>query len=98
MPQDIAMTGEISLNGKVLAIGGVKEKTMSATREGVKRLIFPKANQKDITELPDYIKDGIEFHFVDEYPEVFKVLFPDVDIKFDSKEPDLKQINKELKQ
>ena len=49
------MTGEISLNGKVLAIGGVKEKTMAATREGIRKLIFPKANEKDVNELPDYI-------------------------------------------
>lgn len=52
VPQDIAMTGELSLNGKVLAIGGVKEKTMSASREGIKKLIFPKANEKDVGELP----------------------------------------------
>ena len=61
------MTGEISLNGKVLAIGGVKEKTMAATREGVKRIIFPKANQKDVERLPDYIKEGLEFQFAEEY-------------------------------
>ena len=72
------MTGEISLNGKVLAIGGVKEKTMSASREGVKKLIFPKANEKDISQLPEYVKEGIEFYFVEEYPDVFRVLFPDV--------------------
>lgn len=72
---------------------------MSATREGIKKLIFPKANQKDIAELPDYIKDGIEFHFVDEYPEVFKILFPQIEVKVDTdKEPDLKEINMEIKQ
>jgi ATP-dependent Lon protease len=74
------MTGEISLNGKILAIGGVKEKTMAAGREGVKKLIFPKANEKDIGELPDYIKEGISFFFVEDYPDVFKILFPDVQI------------------
>ena len=70
------MTGEISLNGKVLPIGGVKEKTMAAGREGVNTLIFPKANEKDINKLPDYIKDGITFHFVEEYEEVYKICFP----------------------
>ena len=56
---NIAMTGEISLNGKVLAIGGVKEKTMAATREGINKLIFPKGNEKDVEKLEDYIKEGI---------------------------------------
>ena len=74
------MTGEISLNGKVLAIGGVKEKTMAATREGIRRLIFPKANEKDVTELPEYIREGITFYFVEEYADVFKILFPDTKI------------------
>jgi len=80
VPQDIAMTGEISLNGKVLAIGGVKEKTMAAAREGVKKLIFPKSNEKDVKDLPDYIKEGITFFFVEDYSDVFKILFPDVKI------------------
>lgn len=71
------MTGEISLNGKVLAIGGVKEKTMAAAREGIKKLIFPKANEKDVHELPGYIKEGLEFHFVEDYTDVFKILFPE---------------------
>ena len=53
------MTGEISLNGKVLKIGGVKEKTMAASREGLKTLIFPASNRKDVERLPDYIKEGI---------------------------------------
>ena len=74
---DFAMTGEISLNGKVLPIGGVKEKTMAAAREGVTNLIFPKKNQRDVERLPEYIKEGLNFYFVEEYPEVFKILFPD---------------------
>lgn len=69
------MTGEISLNGKVLAIGGVKEKTMAATREGIKILIFPKANQRDVERLPDFIKEGIKFYFVEEYKEVYDIVF-----------------------
>jgi ATP-dependent Lon protease len=73
--QNIGMTGEISLNGKVLPIGGVKEKTMAATREGVNRLIFPKANKRDIDKLPAKIRDGVQFHFVDDYKEVFEIIF-----------------------
>jgi Lon-like ATP-dependent protease len=75
--EGVGMTGEISLNGKVLKIGGVKEKTMAASREGLKRLIFPAANRKDVERLPEYIKNGIEFHFVDEYIELFKIVYPD---------------------
>ena len=53
---DVAMTGEISLNGKVLKIGGVKEKTMAAAREGLKVLIFPNENRKDVERLPENVK------------------------------------------
>lgn len=72
---DLAMTGEVSLNGKVLAIGGVKEKTMAARRTGCKVLIFPKANKKDFDELPAYLKEGLEVHFASDYSDVFAVAF-----------------------
>jgi ATP-dependent Lon protease len=76
------MTGEISLTGKVLPIGGVKEKTMSAVREGVKELIFPYGNKKDVEELPGYVKKGVDkFHFAKEYRDVFEVLFPGCELK-----------------
>lgn len=75
--KNTGMTGEISLNGKVLPIGGVKEKTMAAAREGVNNLIFPKANQKDIQKLPDYIKEGMTFHFVEDYKDVFDIVLAD---------------------
>lgn len=72
------MTGEISLNGKVLKIGGVKEKTMAAVREGLTTLIFPRANKKDVERLPDYIKENVKFHFVETYDEVFRIAYPNV--------------------
>ena len=72
------MTGEISLNGKVLKIGGVKEKTMAAAREGLTTLIFPKANQKDVERLPDNIKGNIKFHFVESFDEVFRISYPNI--------------------
>lgn len=72
------MTGEISLNGKVLPIGGVKEKIMAASREGVNHLIFPKNNENDIKKLPMNIKEGVTFYFVEEYTEVFSIVFPDL--------------------
>ncbi len=73
--QGFGMTGELTLTGKVLAIGGVKEKTIGAKRVGVKKLIFPLANQKDFEELPDYIKKGIKAHFVDYFDDVLKIVF-----------------------
>jgi ATP-dependent Lon protease len=74
--QDLGMTGELTLTGKVLPIGGVKEKLIAARRSGVKTLIFPKENKRDFDELPAYIRKGLEVHFVDHYDEVFRVAFP----------------------
>ncbi len=73
---DLGMTGELTLTGKVLPIGGVKEKLIAAKRSGAKVLIFPKENQRDYDELPSYIKKGIKMHFVKHYDEVFRVAFP----------------------
>lgn len=76
VPANIGMTGEVSLTGKVLPIGGVKEKTMGAVREGITELIFPEENRKDVDDLPDYIKKDVKkFHFAREYTDVFRVLF-----------------------
>jgi ATP-dependent Lon protease len=68
--RDIAMTGEITLRGKVLAIGGLKEKLLAALRAGIFEVILPRANDKDIAELPDNIKNSIKLHFVDSMDEV----------------------------
>jgi ATP-dependent Lon protease len=68
--RDIAMTGEITLRGKVLAIGGLKEKLLAALRAGIFETILPRANEKDIAELPDNIKNAMKLHFVDSMDEV----------------------------
>ncbi|MEO0338851.1 MAG: endopeptidase La [Bacteroidota bacterium] len=70
---DLGMTGELTLTGKVLPIGGVKEKTLGAKRVGISTLIFPADNQSDWEELPGYIKEGIEAHFVDYFDDVLSV-------------------------
>jgi ATP-dependent Lon protease len=64
------MTGEITLRGKVLPIGGLKEKLLAALRAGIFETILPKANEKDVAELPDNIKNSMKLHFVDSMDEV----------------------------
>ncbi len=74
--EDLGMTGEVTLTGKVLPIGGVKEKFIAGKRSGLKALIFPQENQRDYDELPAYIKKGMKVFFVSHYDEVFRVAFP----------------------
>ncbi|MBY0530123.1 MAG: endopeptidase La [Rhabdochlamydiaceae bacterium] len=74
--ENLGMTGELTLTGKVLPIGGLKEKLIAAKRSGANVLIFPKDNQRDYDELPSHIKKGIKVHFVTHYDEVFHVAFP----------------------
>ncbi|MDD5676649.1 MAG: endopeptidase La [Kiritimatiellae bacterium] len=70
-----AMTGELSLTGLVMAIGGVKEKTIAAKRANVRNLIFPKENQRDFNELPAYIRRGLRPHFVTTFADVARLCF-----------------------
>jgi ATP-dependent Lon protease len=73
--KNIAMTGELTITGKVLPIGGVKEKTIAAKRAGVKTLLFPIENKKDFDELPDYIKKGLTVKFVNYFDEIISIVF-----------------------
>ncbi|XP_074029026.1 lon protease homolog, mitochondrial isoform X2 [Leptinotarsa decemlineata] len=73
--QDVAMTGEISLMGKVLPVGGIKEKTIAAKRSGIKCIILPDENKKDFNDLPKFITEGLEVHFVSNFNEIYKIVF-----------------------
>jgi len=72
---NIAMTGEITLTGKVLPIGGVKEKTIAARRVGVMELIIPKDNRKDFEELSEYIREGMKINYADYFDDVLKIVY-----------------------
>ena len=71
--KDVAMTGEITLQGRVLPIGGLKEKLLSALRGGIKTVIIPKENEKDLAEIPDNVKKGMKIIPVSEVSEVLKI-------------------------
>ncbi len=70
--KDVGMTGEITLQGKVLPIGGIKEKVLAGHRAGVKEIVLPKDNEKDLVEVPDSIKGDLKFVFVEHIGEVLK--------------------------
>ncbi len=72
---DYAMTGEITLRGKILPIGGIKEKVLSAKEAGIKNIILPKLNKKDMEDIPESIKNYLNFHFVDIIEDVIKLMF-----------------------
>ena len=71
--RDVAMTGEITLRGRVLPIGGLKEKLLAALRAGIKTVLIPKENEKDLAEIPDNVKAGLKIVPVSSVEEVLKV-------------------------
>ncbi|KAL8710604.1 MAG: hypothetical protein Q9220_004828 [cf. Caloplaca sp. 1 TL-2023] len=75
----VAMTGELTVTGKVLRIGGLREKVVAARRAGAEKVVFPGDNLSDWLELPENIKEGIDGHSVNWYEEIFDLVFPDLD-------------------
>ncbi len=71
----LAMTGELTLSGRVMAIGGLKEKTLAARRNKIRTLILPEANRKDFEQLPEHLRKGLSAHFVRVFPEVVALCF-----------------------
>lgn len=73
--KNVAMTGELSLTGQVLPIGGLREKTVAARRNGIKTILFPKVNLRDLDEIPEHVKKGIKFIPVSDVNEVIEFMF-----------------------
>jgi ATP-dependent Lon protease len=69
------MTGELTLTGQVLPVGGIREKVIAAKRVGIRELILPAINKPNFDRLPDYVKEGLEAHFVKHYRDVAKLVF-----------------------
>ena len=72
----VSMTGEVTLHGRVTAIGGLREKCVAALRAGIREVILPEENRKDFEELPEQVREKLEFHFVQDFREAVKAAFP----------------------
>lgn len=72
---DLAMTGEISLRGKVLPVGGIKEKVLAARRSGIREVVMPRQNERDLHDVPKVLRDELVYHFVDNADEVLELAF-----------------------
>lgn len=76
LPYDVAMTGEISLRGMVLPVGGIKEKLIGAKNAGIRTALIPRKNEKDLVDVPDEIKERMEIHLIDRLDDVVDFFFP----------------------
>ncbi|MEG0377403.1 MAG: S16 family serine protease, partial [Eubacterium sp.] len=83
----LSMTGEITLSGQVLPIGGVKEKVIAAHRSGIKKVLLPKENKKDVVDIPEEVRNELTFVFVETIEDVLRealgIDLPEYDLKFD---------------
>lgn len=75
LPRKVAMTGELTLTGQVLAVGGIREKVIAARRIGLRELILPEANRRDFEELPEHLRDRLTVHFARHYDDVYEAVF-----------------------
>jgi ATP-dependent Lon protease len=75
--RDVSMTGEITLRGRVLPIGGVKEKVLGAYRAGIREIIIPKSNEADLEDVPDEVREQLKFHPVETLREVLAIALVD---------------------
>jgi ATP-dependent Lon protease len=86
------MTGEITLRGKVMPIGGVKEKVLAARRAGITTVILPKRNQKDLDDVPPKVREEMQFRFVETVDEVLDFALEPAAIPVDAKIPSFQQV------
>ena len=84
--RDFAMTGEITLRGKVLPVGGVKDKILAAARAGITKVILPAENERDLEEIPVDVRDRMEFHLVESMDEVVALALDGTIVPFAAKE------------
>jgi ATP-dependent Lon protease len=93
--KDVAMTGEITLRGKVLPVGGIKDKVLAAFRAGITEVLLPRENEKDLEEIPDEVRDALEVHLIDSMDDVLRIALdgeiaplPKRDTKFEEAPPE----------
>src|SRR5690625_357388 len=77
LSRTLAMTGELTLTGDVLAVGGIREKVIAARRARIRELLLPEANRRDYDELPAHLQNGLTVHFVQRFADVVKLVFED---------------------
>lgn len=81
MDTETAMTGEITLTGLVLPVGGIKEKVLAAHRAGVRHVILPKNNEADLADLPEHIREQLDFTLAERVDDVFRAAIPSLQEK-----------------